>query len=62
MAKRIDGSDTVDNATHLLHRLQADGWVTQSVKADFEYGEIPGGRAKIPVRSFVIVELIPGRD
>ena len=61
MAKRIDGSDTVDNATHLLHRLQADGWVVKDAGVKFEYGTVGTKvNAKIPVRASVTIELVSG--
>ena len=61
MGKRIDGSDTVDNATHLLHRLQADGWVVKDAGVQFGYGTVGNKvNAKIPVQATVTIELVPG--
>jgi hypothetical protein len=54
MAKqRIDSADTVDNVTHLLHRLQADGWATKNANVEFDY------KNHLPVGVVVTVELVP---
>lgn len=53
----IGANDTVDNVTHVLHRLQVDGWGVRSVSVDFDYGEV--GKQKVPVEAVVRVELVP---
>ena len=62
MAKtRIDGADTVDNATHALHRLQSDGWIVKRLNTRFVHAS-PNGKKSgtaLPVKAIVTVELIP---
>lgn len=59
MAKRLDGSDTVDVATHLLHRLQAEGMAVQDVHWSTSYEEVGGVR--VPISARVVVDLLPVR-
>jgi hypothetical protein len=65
--KRIDAADTVDNVTHLLHRLQSDSWGILSASVEFEYGTPEGdgkpqhGKTRLPVHATVTVELIPAK-
>ena len=65
--KRMDAADTVDTATHALHRLQSEGWGVSSVVSEFDYGTPEGdgsakhGRTKLPVGVTVTIRLIPVR-
>ncbi len=59
--KRLDAADSVDTATHLLHRLQSDGWVVDSIQTDCEYHEAKEGAPKLPIRNIVTIALVPGR-
>ncbi len=59
MSRRIDGEDTVDIATHLLHRLQAEGFAVKSCDWDVTYEQV--GKIQLPVGATVVVELIPVR-
>ena len=60
--KRIDAADTCDNATHLIHRLQSDGWGVKGAAVEFEYATLsPNGKTKLPIKATVTVELIPVR-
>ncbi len=61
MPKRIDGEDTVDNSTHRLHRLQADGWAVREEHLEFEYAELKPGGARVPIGATLTVRLIPTR-
>lgn len=61
MPKTIGGNDTVDNATHLLHRLQADGWGVRNVSVEFDYAALDGKASRLLVGATVHVELIPTR-
>lgn len=61
MSKRIDPEDTVDNATHFLHRLQADGWGIESMETEISYGQTSPKAKKIPTRATVTIRLIPSR-
>lgn len=59
MGKRIDAEDTVDLATHFLHRLQAEGWGVASIEHQVEYQSV--GARKLPVGATVLVRLVPAR-
>lgn len=59
MPKRIDFSDTIDEAVHFLHRLQAEGWGVASIQCEFDHS--PLGKHRIPVEATVTVKLIPAR-
>lgn len=59
--QKLEPSDTVDAATHLLHRLQADGWTVKNVEQDYDYGTTrPGGR-KLLISQTITIELVPIR-
>ena len=63
MPHRMDAADTVDVATHLLHRLAAEGWVLESYDFDIEYAT-PSKNPKdpkLPIASVVTVRLVPLR-
>jgi hypothetical protein len=57
--KRIDAADTVDNVTHLLHGLQADGWAIATATVRFQHRSPGKSGAKLPVRARVTIELTP---
>ncbi len=59
--KRIDAADSIDTATHLLHRLQADGWVLDTIQSEAEYYQAKDEAPKLPIRTVVTIALIPGR-
>lgn len=59
--KRIDAADTVDTATHLLHRLQADGWALEAMEHTLEYAGLSEKSPKLPVRVVVQIKLIPAK-
>lgn len=65
MPRRIDAADTVDTATHHLHRLQAEGWVLERLDTRMEYGTVskdPKAKTpKIPVAAVITVRLVPLR-
>lgn len=65
MPRRIDAADTVDTATHHLHRLAAEGWVLEQLDTKIEYATVakdPSAKApKIPVATVVTVRLVPLR-
>ena len=61
MPKRFDPEDTVDEATHLLHRLQADGLAVLTTKIAWDWSEPIKGSQRLPVRATVTIELIPTR-
>jgi hypothetical protein len=61
MAKAISSSDTVDNATHFLHRLQADGWAIKSIDTDFDYASTTPKSPKFPVEATITIKLLPTR-
>ena len=60
MPKRVDGADTVDVATHLLHRWQSEGWGLEHADSEVEYARV--GKHRLPVRVTVTVSLVPLRD
>lgn len=60
--QKIDSSDTVDTATHFLHRLQSEGWAVKRLEHDIEYGQSTRNGPRKVIRAVVIVELIPIRD
>ena len=62
MPKRIDAADTIDAATHFLHRLQADGWGLEALACDIEYQSPRPGARKLPIAATVTVRLTPARD
>ncbi|MDE2096460.1 MAG: hypothetical protein KGL39_04380 [Patescibacteria group bacterium] len=68
MGKRMEPPETVDNVTHLLHRLQSDGWGVAEANLQFEYGTLDGdrdavksppGKRKLPYAAVVTVRLLP---
>jgi hypothetical protein len=65
--KRIDAADTVDTVTHLLHRLQSEGWAVKSAVLEHGYGtplgngEAKHGATLLPTKATVTIELIPAR-
>lgn len=61
LGKRIDSSDTIDEATHYLHRLQSAGWGLQSIEHEIEYGSASPKSPKLPIRATVTIRLIPAR-
>ncbi len=61
MAKRPEAPDTIDTATHLLHRLQLDGWGVCSVICEIEYGAPTSKSRLLPVEATVTVRLASGR-
>jgi hypothetical protein len=61
MPKRIDGADTVDTATHFLHRLQAEGWVLDELEHFVEYSSPTAKGQKMPISATVTVRLSPIR-
>jgi hypothetical protein len=62
MGKRLDAGDTIDVATHFLHRLQAEGWGVLDLEHHIEYVPTrPGGR-KLPVEATVTIRLTPARE
>lgn len=61
MPRRLDAQDTVDIATHLLHRLQAEGWVLEEMEHEIEYVRLDPKAPRLPVRATVVVRLIPVR-
>ncbi len=62
MSKRRDAVDTVDVATHQLHRWQAEGYGVADLETRVDYSdtELTGG-VRLPVEVFVTVRLIPIR-
>lgn len=59
MGTRINGEDTVDNLTHFLHRLQADGWGIVTMDHKIRYDKVTQKGRKIPTSAKIVVELIP---
>ena len=56
---RLDAIDTVETATHFLHRLQAEGWVLDSLEHHLEYAELSKKGPFLPVGAEVVIHLIP---
>ena len=61
MGHRLDAADTVDVATNLLHKLQAEGWTLEESGLEIEYGLLKPGAPKLPIRAVVTVKLVPIR-
>ena len=59
MAKQVDPGDTIDGATHYLHKLQSEGWTLERLDHKLEYGESRKGGPKLLIASVVTVRLIP---
>lgn len=59
MGKRYDAADTVDTATNLLHRLQAEGMVLASLDYSMEYATTSPKNPKLPIGAVVTIRLIP---
>lgn len=59
MPKRLDGQDTVDVATHLLHRLQSEGMAVEECDWHVDYETV--GKVRFPTRATVTVTLVPVR-
>lgn len=60
MAKgKVDPGDTIDQATHYLHKLQAEGWTLEGMTHELEYGESRKDGPKLLIRSTVTIKLIP---
>jgi hypothetical protein len=57
--KKIDAGDTIDSATHYLHKLQSEGWTLQHLDHELEYAKSRNGGPKLLVASKVIIRLIP---
>jgi hypothetical protein len=57
--RRLDAPDTVDVATHMLHRLQAEGWAVEELEWNVEYQTLEDKGARIPVGAEVTVRLVP---
>jgi hypothetical protein len=66
MAKgRIDAADTIDTATHFLHRLAAEGWALASLEHEFQYGSPAPKDPKaplLPIEAKLVITLIPARS
>ena len=60
--QKIDSSDTVDTATHLLHRLQSEGWMVEGLEWDVESGKSSKDGPRKVIRAVVVVKLVPIRD
>ena len=57
--RRLDAIDTIDTATHLLHRLQSEGWVLDSIEHHLEYTELSKKGPFLPIGAEVTIHLIP---
>jgi hypothetical protein len=57
--KKIDVGDTIDSATHYLHKLQSEGWTLQKMDHELEYSQSRKDGPKLLVASKVIIRLIP---
>jgi hypothetical protein len=55
--KRLDGEDTVDVATNLLCRWQAEGMGVDHIESQVEYAQV--GKHRLPARVTVTVTLVP---
>ena len=58
-SKHVDPGDTIDGATHYLHKLQSEGWTLQKLDHELEYAESRKNGPKLLVASKVIIRLIP---
>lgn len=61
MGKRMDPQDTIDTATHFLHRLQAEGWALSDLEHSIEYAGVSPKGVRLPVSASVSIKLIPIR-
>lgn len=59
MGKKVDPGDTIDQATHYLHRLQAEGWTLSNLEHELEYGQSRPNGPKLLISSTVTIKLIP---
>jgi hypothetical protein len=59
VAKQVDAGDTIDSATHYLHKLQAEGWTLETLNHTLEYGQSRKHGPKLLIASVVTVRLIP---
>jgi hypothetical protein len=59
--QKIESQDTIDTATHFLHRLQADGWALEGLEQEIEYAQARPGGPKLVIGSVVTIKLIPIR-
>jgi hypothetical protein len=58
----MEGEDTIDVATHFLHRLQADGWGLAGIEHHIEYVAPKPGARKLPIEATVLIRLTPIRS
>jgi len=58
-SKQVDPGDTIDTATHYLHKLQAEGWTLETLNHELEYGQSRKSGPKLLIASVVTVRLIP---
>ena len=56
---KVDAGDTIDQATHYLHKLQSEGWTLEELSHNLEYGESRKGGPKLLIRSTVTIKLTP---
>ena len=56
--KKVDPGDTIDQVTHYLHKLQAEGWTLQGLYHELDYGESKSG-TKLLISSTLKIKLIP---
>lgn len=61
MPKRIDAADTIDTATHFLHRLQAEGWALDELEHSIEYSLPNQKGVRMPIAAVVNIRLVPIR-
>lgn len=59
--KRMDAADTIDVATHYLHRLQAEGWTLKGLNHEIAYHQI-SAMTKLPTEAVVTITLVPIKE
>lgn len=57
--RRIDAPDTIDEAIHALSKLQVEGWGLSKMTRSIEYRKLGHKKRKLPVRSTLVIELVP---
>lgn len=59
MAKKVDVGDTIDSATHYLHKLQAEGWTLAELSHELEYAKTRKDGPKLLIGSTLKIKLVP---
>jgi len=59
MAKKVETGDTIDSATHYLHKLQSEGWTLSELSHELEYAKARKDGPKLLIGSTLIIKLVP---